>query len=135
MNRHRAKSMAGVVPNEGCGWETKSGREQHQASATPTSQAHAGSTAVCCTLGRRGRGGCEDCLDGDGDGGGAGVEAILEHLFERARGPVDHLARRDPIHHLLLERLDGPHPEVEEPWRENQGEKRPNIPRSWVPYV
>ena len=45
-------------------------------------------------------------LDGYGDGGGAGVEAVLDELLHRRRRPLDHLPGRDAVHHRLLQPPD-----------------------------
>ena len=45
-------------------------------------------------------------LDGYGDGGGAGVEAILDELLHRRRRPLDHLPGRDAVHHRFLQPPD-----------------------------
>jgi len=45
-------------------------------------------------------------LDGYGDGGGAGVEAVLDELLHRRRRPLDHLPGRDAVHHRFLQPPD-----------------------------
>lgn len=45
-------------------------------------------------------------LDDDGDGGGAGVEAVLHQLLHRRRRPLNHLAGGDPVHHRRIETPD-----------------------------
>jgi len=45
-------------------------------------------------------------LDGDGDRGRAGVEAVLDELLDRRRRALDHLPRRDAVHHRFLQPTD-----------------------------
>jgi len=42
-------------------------------------------------------------LDGHGHGGGAGVEAVLQHLLDGVGGPVEDLAGGDAVHHGLVQ--------------------------------
>ncbi len=45
-------------------------------------------------------------LHRNGDAGGASVEAVLDELLHRRRRPLDHLPRRDAVHHRLLQPPD-----------------------------
>lgn len=45
-------------------------------------------------------------LDGDGDGGRAGVDAVLDELLHRRGRPLDHLPRGDAVHHRLFQPPD-----------------------------
>ena len=63
------------------------------------------------------------------DAGGAGVQRILEQLFDHRRGAIDHLARRNLVGDLVGEDVDAPHRAITPAGLDSPGAQIPSLRR------